>query len=216
MKKVLSIMLVLCVAASLFAVGSVRVGAAFDFVSGKTPDFKRNETVLNNSARQYKTSGIGFDVSAKYDLSSDLSVFADFNMTFNFDFKVKRATSEDWYSFKDKSDKTLNSLSVAAGVAYKLPLANAPVKVSVGGGLFFERVLAKEKYISFNFRHIGLTAYADVTYMINDKIGVGVTAMPRIGLFDIDDGTEALVPVKSTGFAFSFGMPVSVGASYSF
>ncbi len=216
MKKVLSIMLVLCVAASLFAVGSVRVGAAFDFVSGKTPDFKRNETVLNNSARQYKTSGIGFDVSAKYDLSSDLSVFADFNMTFNFDFKFKGANSEEWNSFKDFSEKKLNSLSVSAGVAYKLPLANAPVKVSVGGGLFFERVLAEEKRLSFNFRHIGLTAYADVTYMINDKIGVGITAMPRIGLFDIDDGTVALVPVKASGFAFSFGMPVSVGASYSF
>ena len=216
MKKVLSIMLVLCVAASLFAVGSVRVGAAFDFVSGKTPDFKLNESVLNNSARQYKTSGIGFDVSAKYDLSSDLSVFADFNMTFNFDFKTKRATSEDWYSFKDKSDKTLNSLSVAAGVAYKLPLANAPVKVSVGGGLFYERNLG---YVSesFNnkFNHIGLTAYADVTYMINDKIGVGVSAMPRIGLFDFDSLTR-VTEGKASGFAFSFGMPVSVGASYSF
>lgn len=216
MKKVLSIMLVLCVAASLFAVGSVRVGAAFDFVSGKTPDFKLNESVLNNSARQYKTSGIGFDVSAKYDLSSDLSVFADFNMTFNFDFKVKTVAEENWSSLNKFDSRKLNSLSVAAGVAYKLPLANSPVKVSVGGGLFYERNLG---YVSesFNnkFNHIGLTAYADVTYMINDKIGVGVSAMPRIGLFDFDSLTR-VTEGKASGFAFSFGMPVSVGASYSF
>ena len=216
MKKVLSIMLVLCVAASLFAVGSVRVGAAFDFVSGKTPDFVVGEKTLNNSARMYKTSGIGFDVSAKYDLSSDLSVFADFNMTFNFDFQVKTVAEENWSSLKNYDSKKLNSLSVAAGVAYKLPLTNSPVSVSVGGGLFFERVLGYvSESLNNKFSHVGLTAYADVTYMINDKIGVGVTAMPRIGLFDFDNITR-IIEGKASGFAFSFGMPVSVGASYSF
>lgn len=216
MKKVLSIMLVLCVAASLFAVGSVRVGAAFDFVSGKTPDFVFGEKTMTNSARQYKTSGIGFDVSAKYDLSSDLSVFADFNMTFNFDFKVKTVAEENWSSLNKYDSRKLNSLSVAAGVAYKLPLANAPVKVSVGGGLFYERNLGYvSESFNYKFNHIGLTAYADVTYMINDKIGVGVSAMPRIGLFDFDSLTR-VTEGKASGFAFSFGMPVSVGASYSF
>ena len=40
MKKVISILLVLCVAVSLFAVGSVKVGGAFNFVTGATRDLQ--------------------------------------------------------------------------------------------------------------------------------------------------------------------------------
>jgi len=240
MKKIVALLLVLCIAASVFAVGSVRGGAAFEFLSGKTRNFKLNDTELPNTETKYKFTGLGVNVGGKYELDSNLSVWADFSLVFGFDAKFKEGDNTKWYSFKDEFNKimkdnpglsgklAINSISIAAGAAYKLPIGNAPVEVSVGGGLFFERALSKMSFSyggeSSSYTNkiaiIGLSAYADCVYKITDQIGVALTIMPRFGLLgfakEINTANSSSQTWKANGFAFSFSLPVAIGATYSF
>ncbi len=239
MKKVLSIMLVLCVAASLFAVGTVKVGGVFEFVKGNTKgsEYRPSEVV------NYKTHGFGFNIEGTYDVANNLEVFADFAMTFNHDMWAKYSNQTDWNSFRESFEKSkealkpynftgslsINSISIAAGAAYKLPVASS-VDVAVGGGLFFERIATNQSAKDdvngsraqyTKFINLGLSAYANATYKITEQIGVGLTVMPRLGLFNsfnttyVEDGESAVID-KASGFAFGFAMPIVVGASYAF
>ena len=244
MKKTLTIMLILCIAASVFAVGSVKVGGVFDHIHGKTVYF---EDKTYGSKVNYKTFGFGFDVSGKYDVADNLAVWADFNMTFGKNLALKYDGTNSWLTLNDlvamaehnlpegsKVEVTAYNLSASAGVAVKLPVASN-VDVAVGGGVFFNRVFAKvagsvpentnatHHYESQTLKYInlGITAYADATYKFTENIGVSVTVMPRLGIYNIAKHShvwdkESPKEYKANGFSLSFSTPIAVGVSYSF
>lgn len=242
MKRVITILMVLCVSVALFAAAgaSVKVGGAFNFVFGGTKDFVESgatEPTLE-TASQYKSSGVGFDVAGTFDISKELKAWADFNMVFGFDAKFKYKNDDEWASMKDmyedmkelagdKAYKKLNMISAGAGVAYKLNL-DAPVDISVGGGVFFERVFGKvgvkideqEMYMEFKAINLGVSLYADAAYKFSDNFGISLTAMPHFGVYNSSTLSEKMGPeafeANAKGFSFSFSMPIVLGATYSF
>lgn len=242
MKKVISILMILCIAASLFAVGTIKVGGAFDFVTGKTGNF--NDAALGNKV-QYKAKGFGFDISGRTEISPVFDVWSDVNMVFASNIDLRQDGANAWYSLDriaeemkeevgQAATKRVNKYSIAVGVAFKLPVSEI-VNVSVGGGVFFDSLVGKvsasvpentntsPKHVSatYKFMSLGLTTYADATVKFADNYGISVTAMPRVGLLSMSTVTQVedndSIPVsKATAFSVSFSMPVAVGVSYSF
>ena len=128
--------------------------------------------------------------------------------------------------------------SVSAGVAYKLDF-NA-VKLNVGGGVTLNKATSKfsmeidtvieeeevkvKEVASINFTNIGLNALVEAKYMVADGIGVGLTLMPQLGLYNkavldcsLTGGDEPIeMTATSKGFALNFAMPIVVGVSYTF
>ena len=216
MKKVIAILLVLCVAVTLFAAGSVKVGGSFNFITGGTRDLEASlydadgnkviPTFALDKGATYKTNGFGFDVACDFDVAKDLVVWADFNMVFGADAKSKIEGSveeslDDLYKLYkdgvgDKAYKKINVITFGSGVAYKLTLD--PVDVKLGGGLFLNRGFGKvgykngdiEEYEMFKSINFGLSLYADASYKINKNFGVGLTLMPQIGLFNSTTMTQ--------------------------
>lgn len=211
MKRIIAILIVLCISVSLFAIGSVKVGGAFNFVTGGTKDFVSEGKTIEKSAATYKSSGFGFDVSGSFDIGSKLAVWADFNMVFCSDAKLENDTGkisldEEYKTFEENAtelreegyiasaSKKINIIHIGAGVAYKLSLQAVDVKV--GGGLFFERGYGKigfkysdetysgEGYEEIKASNFGLALYADASYKFTENIGAGITLMPSIGLFN--------------------------------
>lgn len=246
MKKVISILLVLCVAVSLFAVGSVKVGGAFNFVTGATRDFYLEDTKVRDGST-YKSNGFGFDVAGDFDVAKDLAVWADFNMVFGSDAKLEDDSLDDSYKNlredlgdnADKAYKKINMISFGAGVAYKLALD--PVDVKLGGGLFlnrvfgkvgysdasiafFDEVVATAAYSQFKAINFGIALLADASYKFNKNFGVDFKLMPQIGLYNSStttlsitvDDVETKTEYKAKGFKLSYAMPIVVGVSYSF
>ena len=242
MKKTIALLMVLCITASLFAIGSVKVGPAFSFVTGKTRDFEDGDTIYLKTETKYKSSGFGFDISGKYELDATVSAWADFGMVFCAEGKYKSEGQTKWQSVKEMYEsakkyadanngtakKKLNILTLAAGAAVRLSLATVPVDVSVGGGLFLDRMFAEvsvsigNDYEAYTLKatNIGIAGYAEATYMINTEFGVGITMMPHIGLLNfttmIETSDEAAYFTRANGFAFSFAMPIVIGVSYNF
>jgi len=249
MKKLISVLVVLCLAMTLFAAGSVRVGGSFNFLTGKSAKFSADaEDVLFELANEkvgYKAHGFGFDVAGDYDVASNLSVWADFNMVFCADAKYKvgdadEESFDDAYKYiKNAYDKdakkAINIISISSGVAYKLDFN--PVVVKLGGGLFFERSLACMKYkpevtpgvkadttVKFKTTNFGVAFYGDVEYKFNEQFGLGLTVMPHVGLINTTSasvkatvaGVSSNVKDSKTGVRLSFSMPIVVGVSYSF
>lgn len=242
MKKVISILMVLCIAASVFAVGTIKVGGAFDFVTGKTGNF--NEEYLSNKL-QYKAKGFGFDISGRTDISPVFEVWSDVNMVFASNIDLRQDGANEWYSLDkiveemeadvgQKASKSVHKYSIAVGVAFKLPVAET-VNVSVGGGVFFDSLVGKVSasvpentnaevhHASFTQKlmNLGLTTYADVTCKVASNIGISLTVMPRIGLLNMARIIEVvdkdtIADKKVNAFSVSFSMPVAVGVSYSF
>lgn len=126
--------------------------------------------------------------------------------------------------------------SVSAGAAYKLGFNG--VKLNVGGGVTLSKASAtvlmegKGDYADdfgkynydISFTSYGLNALVEAKYMVADGIGVGLTLMPQLGLYNkaslvvkytFDEETQT-VTYTSKGFALSFAMPIIVGVSYTF
>ena len=246
MKKVMAILIVLCISVSLFAIGSVKVGGAFNFVTGGTKDFVSKGETLEKSAATYKSNGFGFDVSGSFDVGSQLAVWADFNMVFCSDAKLEndneKLSLDDKYKgceeaatearkegYVASAYKNINIIHIGAGVAYKLPVQAVDVKV--GGGLFYERGFGKvgmkytyedesgEDYLEIKANNFGLAFYADASYKFTENISAGITLMPSIGLFNTTTLTmkvEETYTMKASGLKISFSMPVVIGVFYSF
>ena len=242
MKKTIALLVVLCIAASLFAIGAVKVGGTVEFITGKTNEFKEGDHT--GTKADYKSFGFGFNVSGRFDVTGDISAWTSFGMTFCTDVKFRNDGGTEWISIKDfydeakkavvdgvKVSKKTNAISVAAGVAVK-PNLNAPVEVAIGGGLFFERLIGEVSVsgtvsgesinttLGMSFINVGVSAYADLAAKINNNFGVGLTIMPRIGLMDFgklyESDNSYTLEYKASGFAISFSMPVVVGVTYFF
>lgn len=239
MKKVMAILIVLCISVSLFAIGSVKVGGAFNFVTGGTKDFVSKGETLEKSAATYKLNGFGFDVSGSFDINSQLAVWADYDMVFCSDLELKTNDGGGKLSTQYKEFVSLvnqikedggtasaymkiNVIHIGAGVAYKLPVQAVDVKV--GGGLFYERGFGKvgfkgtyegksgEGYLEIKANNFGLAFYADASYKFTENIGAGITLMPSIGLFNTTTITNSskMTPGESvTMSSKASGMKIS-------
>ena len=248
MKKTICVLLVICLACALFAGVTVKIGGAYNFVTGSTGNLTHTEYV-NGEKNHYsdlgikelfKSKGFGFDISADFDVAKNLAVWGDFNMVFGSDAKYKFENMIDWLSFDTRYEhfkivypdsavfKMINTISISAGVAYKLKLDIVDVKL--GGGVFLDRLFAKvgiksdKEYEQMKVNNLGLALYADASYKLNRNLGVGFTIMPHIGFYNSylfehsynTDTDKYNWENKAKGFKLSFAMPIVLGVSYSF
>ena len=235
MKKITTILLVLCVTAALFAASglSLKLGGDFDFIFLRT-----TKVESSGKTHQFKSNGIGFDIGAQYDFSKSIMAYADFNMAFPSDYEVSNDKDSDSYKFSDvvkefeeKGNKVRSMIlfiNASAGVAYKFDFD--AIKLSVGAGFYYNVLMSSLKLTGtgepelvdvIKLSTIGLSSMIEAKYMVTDKIGVCLTAMPQIGFYsnrnisNYIDGKK-IKDDSLTGFGLSFTMPVSIGASYTF
>ena len=231
MKKLFTVLAVLLVATALFAGVTVKAGGTFGFTQFASP--KDENTEAFDEDIKMRAHGFGFEVGVQYDLSDNLAVYGEFNMVFPKDAEMKSG-DEAWDKISahlTADDKLkINFFSVSAGVAYKLDF-NA-VKLAVGGGLTLSHAMSDidlkiAENINMGYKttytNIGLNALVDAKYMVAEKVGVGVTLNPQLGLYNIAKLEAKTVPEtpynyddKATGFKVSFAMPITVGVSYTF
>ena len=241
MKKTIAFVIVICVTAALFAsVGiTVRAGGTFGFANLKT------YSKVSEEETQYKVHGFGFDGSVQYDISDRFMIYADYNMLFPKDVVYTVGGQEliisEWIkeivatsSLFDEGSYGVDYYSISAGAAYKLDLGNQ-MRLAIGAGISFDHLksftlLIKHKKTRDNttrsvaiVESFGLNAMLDARYMINDNIGVGLTVMPQVGLYNFtkiensfNDEIDEEYSDTVNGFTVSFAMPITVGVSYSF
>ena len=213
MKKTLTILLILCVAATLFAASgfSVNVGGAFDLFNLKT-DTVDNSNVYN----VFKGNGLGFGIGVQYDFSDKIMAYADGNMVFPSDFEI--VTTDGTHSETDtfqelvkeaeesakvltdgKASHSLFLIDASIGAAYKFDFD--PIKLAVGGGAYINYLRGSvgltgklvdekidEKYV-FTFLTVGVSTLIDAKYEINESVAVRLAIMPQVGIYskrDID------------------------------
>ena len=245
MKKTLTILLILCVAATLFAASgfSVNAGGAFDLFRLKTDKVDNTDLYYI-----FKGNGFGFDIGAQYDFSDKIMAYADFNMVFPSDYEdshVFGTHSLPYYFsdivnyYKKKADELIDGksthmlflLDASIGAAYKFDFD--PVKLAVGCGAYVNLLKGSihntgrdlleevdEKYV-VSFFTVGVSTLVEAKYMINDNLGVRLAVMPQVGIFSKRDihyyyNGEDVDPRSLSGVGISFTMPVTIGASYSF
>ena len=235
MKKITTILLVLCVTAALFAASglSLKLGGDFDFIFLRT-----TKVESSGKTHQFKSNGIGFDIGAQYDFSKSIMAYADFNMVFPSDYEVSNDKDSGSYKFSDvvkefeemgnKVRSMILFINASAGVAYKFDFD--AIKLSVGAGFYYNVLMSSLKLTGtgepelvdvIKLSTIGLSSMIEAKYMVTDKIGVCLTAMPQIGFYsnrnisNYIDGKK-IKDNSLTGFGLSFTMPVSIGASYTF
>jgi opacity protein-like surface antigen len=245
MKKVITILMVLCVSVALFAsVGlTVKAGGTYGFTDMNTAS-KENDEQFDKSIN-VKSNGFGFSSGVQYDLSDNLMVYADFTMLFPSDATLKKENGtekklselvkEFEMSYVGKGSYKINYMSISAGAAYKFDLG-LPIRLAVGAGVTVNRAhsyikitepayLEEGSIIEYNesLINIGLNALIDAKYMVTDNIGVGLTVMPQLNLYNISKYTmsingEVQTPEteEANGFKIGFAVPVTVGVSYSF
>lgn len=235
MKKITTILLILCVTAAIFAASglSLKLGGDFDLIFLRT-----TKVESSGKTHQFKSNGIGFDVGAQYDFSKSIMAYADFNMVFPSDYEVSNDKDSKSYKFSDevkefeeKGNKVRSGIffiNATAGVAYKFDFD--AFKLAVGAGFYYNILMSSlkvtgtglpERVNIVKLSTIGLSSMIEAKYMVTDKIGVCLTAMPQIGFFsnrnisNYMDG-EKIYDNSLVGFGLSFTMPVSIGASYAF
>jgi len=242
MKKILSVLLVLCIAATLFAATgvTVKVGSAFAFFNEKTAKF--DDTY--HSYERFKGHGFGFDAEVQYDISDKLLVFASYGKVFPSDAYMMTCDDDSpntkWNSIYEdlvyeglERKLKINFMDITAGVAYKFDF-NA-FKLAVGCGIAFNRLMIKAtftpevnhddpytetlKYTLSNFAVIG---YAEAKYLVAENVGITLTAKPQLNFYSFynyycksHDDPDVLNE-KYKGIALGFAMPVALGVSYSF
>ena len=211
MKKTLTILLILCVATTLFAASgfSVNVGGAFDLFRLKTD---KNDG--NDYYNVFKGNGLGFDIGAQYDFNSKIMAYADFNMVFpsDFDMDLVEGDTTETFTFKKMIEEWESlakkipdgkvphfcfMLDASIGAAYKFDLD--PIKLAVGGGAYinllrgsigFTGTFGEEKIDAkriYKFLTVGVSTLIEAKYMINDNIGVRLAVMPQVGIFSKRD-----------------------------
>lgn len=235
MKKITTILLILCVTAAIFAASglSLKLGGDFDLIFLRT-----TKVESSGKTHQFKSNGIGFDVGAQYDFSKRIMAYADFNMVFPSDYEVSNDKDSKSYKFSDevkefeeKGNKVRSGIffiNATAGVAYKFDFD--AFRLAVGAGFYYNILMSSlkvtgtglpERVNIVKLSTIGLSSMIEAKYMVTDKIGVCLTAMPQIGFFsnrnisNYMDG-EKIYDNSLVGFGLSFTMPVSIGASYAF
>ena len=242
MKKFTALLIVLFVAASLFAATglTVKAGGAFDLFFLRT-DYSDGDAPYRQT---YSGNGFGFDLGVQYDIGRNLMVYADYNMVFPYDFVItntdksgERSESETFrelLSIFEKAGIKVRSLDffldASVGAAYRFDLGS--VKLAVGGGAFCDLLFAQfkanieadtEERADITFFNVGVSTLIDAKYMVTENIGVNLTVMPQLGIYSdravtiYENGKkDEDESIRLDGVGLSFVMPVTIGASYSF
>lgn len=237
MKKVITILLVLCVAASLFA--GVTVKAGFDFGTVSTKSAEDKGRGIKDAT--YKTNGVGFDVAVVGDVAPNLAAYGDFSAIFPI--FVKSSVNDAADITYVKGDVTspilegttykfpaikVSSVALRAGALYKMNIEG--VDVGFGGGLVYSVSKAKfgiekdynlySRSVSKNF---GLSLYATGNYTVAKNVAVNLTVNPDIYLYNYTAQFNKLLAdskevcgYESYGVKLGFAFNASVGVSYSF
>ncbi len=241
MKKIISVVLILCVAASLFASTTVKVGLDFGVGSTTTPEDKTSHV----KDVSLKAQGFGFDIAVIGDIGSDLAIYGNVSAIFPTSFKtnldggsteytfVKADTSEvpevDGSTYKFPGLK-VSSFALRAGALYKMDIQG--VDLGLGGGLVYNvsEFKAGDKNFSEYQKGIsksyGLSLYATGTYMVSENMGINLTVSPDIyfynysatlykGLYGFPSDTETCA-YEAYGVRLGFACNASVGVTYSF
>ena len=211
MKKVTALLIVLFVAASLFAATglTVKAGGAFDLFFLRT-DYSSGDYPYRDT---YKGNGFGFDLGVQYDIGKNFMVYADYNMVFPYDFTMVRAyksgEDDEVSSFRELISELENEfkelfsdvkvkgsdfvLDASFGAAYKFDFGS--VKLAVGGGAFCSLLVAKcritgkvgtqenEFKVDTTFFNVGVSTLIDAKYMVSENIGINLTVMPQLGIY---------------------------------
>lgn len=246
MKKIIALIMLICVSAALFAsVGiTVRAGGAFGFANLKTVATGIVGKVLEKE-NQHILNGFGFDAGVQYDISDKIMVFADFNMLFPKDGLYISGTGKKWtmsemaelngYNGRYDSTYKIDFYSISAGAAYRLDLG-IPVKIALGAGVSFHHLKntlsavdhqnTKGDIHYYNIStvdNLGVCVMVGAKYMVTENIGLGLTVIPQVGLYNfskieslVEDDVVENKSGSSNGFKVNFAMPVTIGASYSF
>ena len=211
MKKVTALLIVLFVAASLFAATglTVKAGGAFDLF------FLRTDYSDGDYRDTYKGNGFGFDLGVQYDIGKNFMVYADYNMVFPYDFTMVRSyksgEDDEVASFREylsalenefkedfsdvKAKGSVFVLDASFGAAYRFDLGS--VKLAVGGGAFCSLLRGSigvtgvlkesgDKYdanVIVTFFNVGVSTLIDAKYMVAENIGINLTVMPQMGIY---------------------------------
>lgn len=227
MKKTISILAVLFIAAAVFASGmTAKVGLSYGYG-------------LLNPAKdgdyQMSASGFGLHMGALEEFSYRLTAYADVYLFFPDDITLKAGGETKTFSEVvreiEELERSTAFFITSAGVAYKLDF-NA-LELTLGGGFSVTTIIGEFSGRipvtghpritgSMSVTSFGLSGFANAEFKLTPDFGVGITAAPHLGLisvtrdkrrapisgFSYDDRTE--------GFEISLAMPVSVGISYTF
>ena len=236
MKKVISILLVLCVAASLFAAVTVKAGFDFGTVSGKFLEDKG--TGVKDVT--FKTHGVGFDVAVMGDVASNLAVYGDVSAIFPIFFKSsENGSTEITFVKDDVAAPTLDgttlkfpglkvsSVAFRAGALYKINYQG--VDLGFGGGLVYSVSKAKlgedkdfNEYSRSVTKNFGLSLYATGTYAVAKNVGINLTINPDIYLYNYTASYDNYLTDKEVcnfeayGFRAGFAFNASLGVAFSF
>ena len=234
MKKGIAILLVLCVAASLFAGVTVKAGFDFGTVSTKAKKVDAKEIT-------FKTHGVGFDVAVVGDVKDNIAAYGDFSAIFPI--FVKSSENDAAEITYVKGDVTspivdgttckfpaikVSSVALRAGALYKMNVEG--VDVGVGGGLVYSVSKAKfgydKDYKGYNrsvSKNFGLSLYATGNYKVAKNVAVNLTVNPDVYLYNYTanfakatEETKEVCGYESYGVKLGFAFNASVGVSYSF
>ena len=241
MKKVIAVLLVLCVAASLFA--AVTVKAGFDFSAGSTKTLEDKGSGIKDVT--LKTHGVGFDIAVIGDVAPNLAVYGDVTAAFpiffksNFDggsteYTVIKADVADVPAIDGTTYKfpglKISNVSLRAGVLYKMKYQG--LDLGFGGGLVYSLSKYKAGDKDFNkyqrgvSNNFGLSLYATGTYNVAKNVGVNLTINPDVflynytatyykGLYSAPTDKE-VCGFEAYGMRLGFAFNASLGVAFSF
>lgn len=154
MKKFLAFIMILMIAAGVFASNdvTVRAGGAFDVLTSKTP---KSISYSNFDRINILTSGFGYNVGVDFDLSTSFQFYLDFSNTFPVvitrgDITETRGQNAEELKgliekleedgLDDAEGKTFfTSFAIHAGFSKIIDIKNVALKLSIGGGFGLER-----------------------------------------------------------------------------
>lgn len=213
MKRLLSLLAILFVAASLFASSGaiLKAGGTYALVNLNTAT--NTETNGFEESLNIKFKGLGFDVGLLADVTDKFAVFSNFTMIFPKDADINNGEDSKKLSVAVQELQTalktvdanasvsskLNFFSISAGAAYKFGF-NA-VKFAVGAGFTLNatnmavngsaKIAGEDCKLTVNqtFTNFGLSGLLDAKYMITDRVGVGILLFPQMGFYNITNAS---------------------------
>ena len=225
MKKLFAILVVLFVAAAVFADAGVtlKVGGSLDWFRVRTAS---DDDALSMSDI-LKGAGLGVDLGAQYDISDSLFLFSEFNVVFfkDADFRLDE-DGADWVSMRnfygrgDDNEVYMNFWSTSIGLAYKF--SSGSFDIALGGGLAYNRFWCNMKGEGILLQRLeveksyGFTGYFEAKYMMTKDMGLALTVKPQITLLGYHETVLNGEETNALSFTVSYAVPVALSLAYSF
>ncbi len=237
MKKLISVLALLLVATAVFAGLMVKAGGAFAL---NYQEIFKEENSWFKGGIDFKAQGIGLELGAHTDTSDNFMFYAQVNMAFPKDGQVRQKdVSEEWSYLSEANKWSIQLYSFGAGFAYKHDTKTS--KLAFGFGPTFNSAVVKYDTNEYTaqkatqktvINNIGVGIFVDVRYILNDKIAIGMTTNPQLGVYNMakvsfttdkgkDVTQEALdhqgvTSATAEGFSLFYAVPVSFNVTCSF